>query len=267
MANISSRIYALGTVAAIAGLGVASGVFGTFSPNLVPGQNCYGYGYHAGYGYGYECVPPGASTGGGGGGASTGGGTPIVINTGTTLPTPTVTLFPGFVSICGKEVKTLTDNRLDAYFDVLKIENRSDMNRQLTRAEFLKLVLNGAGVDVTGEADPVYKDVSTTHTLKQYISYATRHGIVSGQGEYFRPNDAISRGEATKILVNAANIPHSPDATTFSDVPTSYSLAIYVQTAKDNCIIHGVTATTFEPLRGITLSETAKVLKNIADSK
>ena len=169
--------------------------------------------------------------------------------------------------MCVSIIKNLDDPRLVAYYDDLGVIDASNPDRRLTRAEFLKLVLNAAGVDVTQKADPVYKDVASTHTLKQYIAYATRHGIVSGQGQFFRPNDAISRGEAAKILVNAANITHSPEATTFTDVAKTYSLAVYVQTAKDNCIVHGVTPTTFEPLRGISLSETAKVLYNVSNAK
>ncbi len=88
--------------------------------------------------------------------------------------------------------------------------------------------------------------------------------MVSGQNGNFRPNDGITRGEAMKILVNATNLTQSSGATNFTDVPTTYSLASYVQTAQSNCIAQGVTSTTFEPLRGITVAEAVKVLYNIS---
>jgi hypothetical protein len=146
----------------------------------------------------------------------------------------------------------------------------------VTRAEFLALTLNAAGVDVSGEA-PVfdYADVGEDYPLAGYIAYATRNGIVSGQNGYFRPDDIISRGEAAKILINATDVTLSAAIDTFDDVTTSDTLAVYIQTAFDNCILHGRYTQNgvstlpngerlFEPFDGITLGETAKVLYNIA---
>lgn len=255
MTYTTSRLLALGTVAGVAVLGLVSGAFGAiFSSTPLQNHNCGAYGYHAGYGYGYMCEPVTTSQPGG----------PGASGTSTDTTRPTTTLFPGFVSLCGGESQTLNDPRVLAYYDVLNIENRVNAEaRHLTRAEFLKLVLNAAGVDVSAEAHPAFSDVATTHTLAKYISYAARMNIVSGQGNLFRPNDNISRGEAMKVLINATNLTLASESTTFADVPNSYSLARYVQTAKDSCVAHGVTPTRFEPLRGITVAETAKVLYNI----
>lgn len=260
--NNVSRFSALGlgaVAALVASISIASAVFFTAPQSTM---NCGGYGYQAGYGYGYDCSPKSSwSTGGGSTGA-----TPATTN-GTT-PAPTVTLFPQFVKACGNEATSLTDAKVTAFYDVLKIQNRVNAeSRNLTRAEFLKLTLNAAGVDVTKETAPNYSDVPADHTLANYIAYATRTNIVSGQDGKFRPNDSISRGEAMKILVNSTKAAHATSSTTFTDVPASYSLANYVQSAKDACIVQGATATTFEPLRGITVAETAKVLYNIANTK
>lgn len=62
MTQVTSKVLALGTISAVAVLGVASGVFGTFSTSIISGQNCSGYGYVSGYGYGYDCTAVVAST-------------------------------------------------------------------------------------------------------------------------------------------------------------------------------------------------------------
>ena len=44
-------------------------------------------------------------------------------------------------------------------------------------------------------------------------------------------------------------------------------MALYIQTAYNNKIINGVTATTFEPNRAITKGEFAKIIYNILYTK
>jgi S-layer homology domain len=280
--TLTSRVLAGGTVAGLLLVGAASGVFGTFSTTLLSGQSCSGYGYQAGYGYGYDCTPVTTTSGGGGGGSSS-SATPIVINTNTgvvvtppTVVTPTTPVtaivFASFAANCNDEVKDLTDSRLTPYYGVLGVMNKGNTERRLTRAEFLKLVLNSAGVNVSAEANPSYSDVSATHSLRKYIAYATRAGIVSGSNGAFRPDAIISRSEAAKILVRGTGLSLSTTIATFSDVSASNSLAGYIQTAYDNCILHGrntmggnttVATRVFEPADGITLAETIKVLYNI----
>lgn len=282
MANISSRVLALGTLAGIATLGVVSGAFGAFYTTIQSNMTC-GYGYVSGYGYGYDCnpIPPGTSNGGwvSGGGNS---GTPIITTSGTLIPgqTPSVVtpsgalLFPNFLPHCGGEVKNLTDSRLTQYYKEINVINTTNGNRRLTRAEFLKLAINAAGIDVSKEVDPVYSDVKPTHTLKKYIAYATRNGIVSGQNGAFRPDDGITRAEAAKVFVKGTKLGLSQKIDAFADVSPKNTLAVYIQTAFDSCILHGrrtingqTTAASglryFEPNDGITLSESAKVLFNL----
>ena len=233
-----------------------------------------------------------------GGGASSGGGSgspaPVTPpSTGTTVVPPKTTtpevkgdevvrpttpIFTNFSKKCTQAVKDLTDPRLSDYYNALKVTNTTNLNRDLTRAEFLKLLLNSANIDVSAEADPSYTDVPSTHTLKQYIAYATRTHLVSGKNGKFRPDEVISRAEAAKIFVNAAALELSTEVNTFSDVSVADSLAKYIQTAYDNCLLNGrktmggetILANgvrVYEPTSPITLAETAKVLYNIQANK
>jgi hypothetical protein len=275
--TLTSRVLAGGTVAGAILLGYASGVFGTFSTTMLSGQSCSGYGYFSGYGYGYDCT---VNTGGGGSVITT--TSPVVVTTpptssGTvTPPTPTVTpsvvLFPEFTPECSNEVTNLTDSRLTPYYGEIGVINTSNTSRKVTRAEFLKLAINAAGIDVSAETNPGYSDVPATHSLRKYIAYATRNGIVSGQNGKFRPDDLVSRAEVAKILVLGAHVDISGAEVSFADVGANSSLALYIQTAFDNCILHGrktvdgdstVGSRVFEPADGMTLAEAIKVLYNV----
>ena len=186
--------------------------------------------------------------------------------------TPNVShiIFPGFAKKCDQTLTNLNDSRLTAYYNDLKVIDRSNMNRALTRAEFLKLVLNAANVDVSNEADAKYADVPASHTLNKYIAYATRIGMVAGQNGNFRPDDKITRAEAAKVFTNAAGIGGAKTVNTFADVPATHSLAGYIQSAYDNCLLHGQNEggkTLYKPELNITLAETGKVLYNVTHQK
>ena len=275
MVKMSSRVLALGTVATVAALATASAAFGAFSSTTIPGKSCGTYGYHAGYGYGYDCVdgPGGGSSsssdnagpGGVGGGYTTTNQTNqnIVLK-----PTVTETVFKNFTKKCDTVVKDLSDSRLALYYNNLKVIDRSNINRPLTRAEFLKLVINSANIDVSNESNAPFADVPASHPLNKYIAYAARIGQISAtQGNNFYPDAPISRAEAAKVFVNAAGLGESTMATTFADVSFDKTqLAGYIQSAYDNCLLHGQMENgshVYNPFRNISLGEAVKVLFNV----
>lgn len=275
MVKMSSRVLALGTVATVAALATASAAFGAFSSNTIPGKSCGAYGYHAGYGYGYDCVdgPGGGSSssndnagpGGVGGGYTTTNQTNqnIVLK-----PTVTETVFKNFTKKCDTVVKDLSDSRLALYYNNLKVIDRSNINRPLTRAEFLKLVINSANIDVSNESNAPFADVPASHPLNKYIAYAARIGQISAtQGNNFYPDAPISRAEAAKVFVNTAGLGESTMATAFADVSFDKTqLAGYIQSAYDNCLLHGQMengSRVYNPFRNISLGEAVKVIFNV----
>ena len=275
MVKMSSRVLALGTVATVAALATASAAFGAFSSTTIPGKSCGSYGYHAGYGYGYDCVdgPGGGSSsssdnagpGGVGGGYTTTNQTNqnIVLK-----PTVTETVFKNFTKKCDTVVKDLSDSRLALYYNNLKVIDRSNINRPLTRAEFLKLVINSANIDVSNESNAPFADVPASHPLNKYIAYAARIGQISAtQGNNFYPDAPISRAEAAKVFVNTAGLGESTMATAFADVSFDKTqLAGYIQSAYDNCLLHGQMengSRVYNPFRNISLGEAVKVIFNV----
>ncbi|HOJ11627.1 MAG TPA: S-layer homology domain-containing protein [Clostridiales bacterium] len=79
-------------------------------------------------------------------------------------------------------------------------------NNNLTRAEFLKMILGAAGIipETTVTVNTkLASDVKATDWYAPYVSYAMEKGIVSGPGDgSFRPNNYITRQEMMVILNN-----------------------------------------------------------------
>ncbi len=73
---------------------------------------------------------------------------------------------------------------------------------RLTRAEFLKIVIDTVGWDTASATSSMtFRDVDSSAWYAPYISVALSRGIISDTSQDFRPNSAISRAEAAKILV------------------------------------------------------------------
>lgn len=162
---------------------------------------------------------------------------------------------------------------LTPYYDELHVQDASDPNRTLTRAEFLKLVLHAIKTDMSDvEHHTDYADLDGTMWYDTYVQFASKEGFVSGDNNYFRPNDIISRGEASKIFILALGLPQVAHRSTFADVGAEDPLTPYIESAYYGCLVHGRHTIdgeplpgqprVFEPYDGITLGETAKILFN-----
>jgi N-acetylmuramoyl-L-alanine amidase len=90
--------------------------------------------------------------------------------------------------------------------------------------------------------------------------------MITGSTRIFRPNDPISRAEATKILVAALGAKVDADIhITFVDVNPNSDLTKYVETARLLGILSGqiINGTLhFRPNDPITRAEIAKVVVN-----
>lgn len=128
---------------------------------------------------------------------------------------------------------------MDPFYGKLQVIDRSNINRFVTRAEFLKLLFHAVGRDASAEQEFPYYDVDESHTLGRYVSLAARIGLVDRTQMFFRPDAVLSRAEASKILIQAGALPLTPYNATFDDVLLSHPMAGQIQTAYDRCILHG----------------------------
>lgn len=191
-------------------------------------------------------------------------------------------------------IKDVTDPRLIDFYNTLQLQDVSNTNREITRSEFMKLIINAAGLENsqgTGELLASFSDINIDDPSAKYFSIALENGIIHGQNiavrskngeiiqkKILRPNEKISRQEAAKILVEMIRDKELPKkSSTFSDVSVNNPLAPYIEYAFDLCLLHGKntrngkviegTKRYFAPTDNITLAEAAKILLNMLKKK
>lgn len=138
-------------------------------------------------------------------------------------------------------------------------------NDNLTRAEFVKIVINSAGWTLPTDAGTLpFNDVPSDMWYAPYVSLALSRGMITSANAGFRPNDPISRAEATKILMTALGIPGTqPTLPSFTDLDQSSDLTPYIEAAKASDILSGQIINgepKFRPNDAITRAEIAKIV-------
>lgn len=136
----------------------------------------------------------------------------------------------------------------------------------LTRAEFLKIVILTTGwtIPATGLNTP-FNDVPDNSWYERYTSLALSKGMIQSANR-FRPNDPISRAEATKILTIVLWVTVNEATTmTFVDVSRNSTLVNYIEATVYLNIFSGQLRNwqrIFRPSDAITRAEIAKVIVN-----
>lgn len=92
----------------------------------------------------------------------------------------------------------------------------------MNRAEFVKTLVQAAGVSTSGAADAGFDDVSSSDWFAPFVNAAVENGIINGsdKSSMFRPGDLVTRAEAVKISLNALSVDHASykePMATFSD--------------------------------------------------
>ncbi len=137
----------------------------------------------------------------------------------------------------------------------------------ITRAEFLKLIMETYYADSVGEGEACFNDVNSVVWYSPYVCGAKAEQIVTGYGNNtFRPNNSITRAEATAMLVKALRLPEADESIiTFDDVWASWQRQV-VAAALDKGIISGYSADAFGPNDLMLRAQGAKILCNALTS-
>lgn len=112
------------------------------------------------------------------------------------------------IQSCENIVKYLDDPRLPEYGKSIGVLNMDEGGRRLTRAEFLKIVIHALGstslVDRKNLVVRSFEDTREKAWYNPYLQYALDTGIIrsnSGENIRFRPNERITRAEASEIII------------------------------------------------------------------
>lgn len=142
-------------------------------------------------------------------------------------------------------------------------------NDNITRAEFIKIVILNAGYDIAEFSGAEFTDVSERDWFYDYVSFAQFSGFIRGYDDgTFRPNAPINRAEAVLIIMRISEdgiTSYKEEDVKFYDVPVSTWYTYAVVNASKKGIIQGYTDGSFKPDNNMTRAEMAVVAKRTFD--
>ena len=142
----------------------------------------------------------------------------------------------------------------------------------VTREEFLKMILSALGINKMSVTDKEFSDVAQDAWYAGYINAAYQKGIVSGLDEFsFGVGIPIKRENVTVIIYNALKAINLIDeSSSFSnDFIDEDSISDYAKNSvsymKEKGIISGYSDGSFNPAGNITRAESAVAVKKVVD--
>lgn len=133
-------------------------------------------------------------------------------------------------------------------------------------AAMLYRMMQQAGADSTsGVRGREFTDVPAKAWYHDAVYALAAKGITGGYSDgTFRPEKAVTRAEFIVLALRFAGTPIEAGTRQFSDVPTSYWAADYIQTAVKNGFISGYSDGSFRPDRQITRAAAVTILNRIS---
>lgn len=141
-------------------------------------------------------------------------------------------------------------------------DNTFKPENNITRAEFVKIVNKLYGY--TDKADIKFSDTNSNEWYYDEVRIGVQAGYIDGyEDNTFRPNDSITREEASKIIAKITGLKGDgkidfKDADKVSDWAKDY-----VDALSDNKIITGYEDNTFRPINKITRAESVVMMDRI----
>ncbi|MEI7026832.1 S-layer homology domain-containing protein [Paenibacillus sp. y28] len=149
-------------------------------------------------------------------------------------------------------------------------------DKPISRAEYVKLIVNALGWTQSATHTDVFSDVSAGHWAAPYVSAAVAHGLTDGyQDGTFKPDNLVTRAEMAVLLVRAFELKQGEaSAVAFTDVDESHWAYAAIQTAASHGIIDGLELNgkrVFQPgdtaTRAQAMTVIARQLKQLPDTE
>ena len=143
-------------------------------------------------------------------------------------------------------------------------------NSPITRAEFVKILVESLGYNVYAVQSAAFTDTATDTWYYAVLSFAHSKGFASGYSDgSFHPNNPISRAEVVELLVKASgqtsadtsNLNHQ-----FTDVSAQDWFATSLAIALRSNIIQGYGDGSFRPNNSISRAEACVMMVKALDT-
>ncbi|WP_431026856.1 5'-nucleotidase C-terminal domain-containing protein [Lysinibacillus sp. LZ02] len=121
-------------------------------------------------------------------------------------------------------------------------------------------------VAVSGVSAAGFTDVDAKNSHYENILTLHEAGVINGYADgTFKPSQAVTRGQAAKMLVNAFGLTKGPGTASFTDVPASNEYAEAIEILASYGFIKGYADGSFKPTEEITRGQFAKMVTNILE--
>lgn len=147
----------------------------------------------------------------------------------------------------------------------------------VTRAEFVSILVNALGVKTVGASSYGFTDVASGKWYSDAINSAAQLGLIAGKGDKtFSPDATITRQEAASVVANALKFVAKPVTVTGTESTSLYApyndKAKVADWAKENVaiaiksgIILGVSPTALNPVGTSSRAEAVTMLSNFLE--
>jgi|GEM_PF-7123134 len=147
-------------------------------------------------------------------------------------------------------------------------------DRDITRAEFMAIVVRSLGLMRLGAGKDSFTDVSAGSWYYDAVSIAKEYGVTSGNGDgTFAPDSRISREEAMTMIARASKlagldttISEADKSAMLAKLQDSSELSVWAQASAASCIKNGIIVGdngNIDPKDSITRAETAAIVKRM----
>ncbi|SIS45518.1 S-layer homology domain-containing protein [Salimicrobium flavidum] len=134
--------------------------------------------------------------------------------------------------------------------------------QDVTRGEAMLMLDRSIVLDKAQPEAPSYTDVYESMVSYESIAKLSEEGVMDGfLNNTFRPDDALTRGQMAKILVNAFDMDPVETTDTFSDISESYWAHPFIETLAANNVTLGYEDGTFKPDQTVSRHELAAFIE------
>lgn len=134
-------------------------------------------------------------------------------------------------------------------------------SNSISRAEFVKMTMDGMGLSKKSHYSGYFKDVPITHWAWPYIESAYDMGLINGYEDgRFLPGNNMKRVEMVVILMRTGAFSINYSGQAFADVPRAHWGYAYVMSARNAGIITGYSGNYFKPEQATSRAEAATIV-------
>lgn len=140
-------------------------------------------------------------------------------------------------------------------------------NETLTRAQMATVLCRLLDLNPVIVNESIFNDVTSSHWAYDYINTVYSYGIMVGSYNQFKPDESITREEASAVFYRILGGYKVSESSVFTDVEKGYWSEKYIMFCYKNNIFEGYPDNTFNPTGILTREQLAALLSRVSNSK